>query len=121
MATEMFIVREAESGIEISSSLTGAIQEHNIMGFSTLHVLWSSASEDEVGIQYLEFILHICDAYHQLEKEWNDNRKAFWRATVLQSLALVCLNRAGAKLCRTEVSLSVTFTLLFCSEAFFLS
>lgn len=58
-ATEMFSMREAGSGIEISSSLSGSIQDHNIMGFSTLYVLWSAASEYEV--QYLEGILNILD------------------------------------------------------------
>ncbi|XP_077099151.1 uncharacterized protein LOC143750154 isoform X2 [Siphateles boraxobius] len=48
-STEHFSIREATSGIAIhSNALSGSIEDHNIMGFSTLYVLWTPGVEEEV-------------------------------------------------------------------------
>lgn len=55
-STEIFSIREA-TGVQIdSNTLSGSIEDHNIMGFSTLYILWTASPEEEVKHLFIIFV-----------------------------------------------------------------
>lgn len=59
-STEIFSIREATSGVQIdSNTLSGSIEDHNIMGFSTLYILWTASPEEEVKHLFIIFVVSV--------------------------------------------------------------